>query len=164
MKDFYYILGLDPNCSLDEIKEAYRNLSKKLYPDLNQGDEYFDNRFRDVKEAFETLRDPLKRRAYDEQLNRFNADAELLKQQETTSTAGAGASPRAVWRTAPRPKVKKKGAGFVTLTLIVLGGILGIYAARSFFGTKAKAHAPVKDTVARGSLVNKKHQHAHDDS
>ncbi len=65
MNDFYYILGLDANCTSNEIKEAYRKLSKKFHPDLNQGDKYFESRFREVKDAYETLIDPVKRNRYD---------------------------------------------------------------------------------------------------
>ena len=70
MKDYYYILGVDINSTLDEVKDAYRKLSKKLHPDLNQGDKYFEARFRDVKDAFETLRDPVKRSQYNQDLKR----------------------------------------------------------------------------------------------
>lgn len=163
MKDFYYILGLAPTCSEDQIKEAYRKLSKKLHPDLNQGDEYFESRFRDIKEAFETLRDPLKRRIYDDQLSRFKESADILKQPKAAGEATPG-TPRPVWRTAPRPKVRKRGAGLgLTLTLIVLGGILGIYLARSFFGNKAKTHPSVKDSIAVAPLaLHKKHKRRHE--
>jgi len=71
MKDFYYILGTDTNCSLIEIKEAYRKLSKKFHPDLNQNDKYFESRFREIQEAYEVLNDPVKRKLYDATLNKF---------------------------------------------------------------------------------------------
>jgi hypothetical protein len=81
MKDYYYIMGLDQGCSQDDIKEVYRKMSKKLHPDLNQGDEYFDNRFKDLKEAFDTLRDPVKRIIYDAKLLHFKGAAEMEKSQ-----------------------------------------------------------------------------------
>jgi len=70
MKDFYYILGTDANCSFDEIKEAYRKLSKKFHPDLNQEDKYFESRFKEIQQAYETLIDPIKRAKYDEALRK----------------------------------------------------------------------------------------------
>jgi hypothetical protein len=71
MKDFYYILGTDTNCSSIEIKEAYRKLSKKFHPDLNQNDKYFESRFREIQEAYEVLNHPVKRKQYDAALNKF---------------------------------------------------------------------------------------------
>ncbi len=71
MKDFYYILGTDTNCSSIEIKEAYRKLSKKFHPDLNQNDKYFESRFKEIQEAYEILNDPFKRGQYDAALNKF---------------------------------------------------------------------------------------------
>jgi hypothetical protein len=70
MKDFYYILGTDANCTTVEIREAYRKLSKKFHPDLNENDHYFESRFKEIQEAYETLSDPVRRRIYDEQFNR----------------------------------------------------------------------------------------------
>jgi curved DNA-binding protein CbpA len=75
MKDYYYIMGLETGCSQDDVKEVYRKMSKKLHPDLNQGDEYFENRFKDLKEAFDALRDPVKRVIYDAQLQRYKSVA-----------------------------------------------------------------------------------------
>jgi hypothetical protein len=71
MKDFYYILGTDTNCSSIEIKDAYRKLSKKFHPDLNQNDKYFEGRFREIQEAYEVLNHPIKRKQYDAALNKF---------------------------------------------------------------------------------------------
>ena len=48
MKDFYYILGTDVNATSAEIREAYKKLSKKFHPDLNQNDYYFESRFKEV--------------------------------------------------------------------------------------------------------------------
>jgi hypothetical protein len=65
MKDYYYILGVDAKCTTADVREAYRKLSKKFHPDLNQNDAYFENRFKDIQEAYETLGDPSKRKRYD---------------------------------------------------------------------------------------------------
>jgi curved DNA-binding protein CbpA len=65
MKDYYYILGLDSNASTGDIKKAYRKLSMKFHPDKNPGDKFFEQRFKDINEAYEVLVDELKRRDYD---------------------------------------------------------------------------------------------------
>lgn len=65
IKNYYYILGLEKNASNEEIKKAYRKLAIKFHPDNNQGDKYFEARFRDIHEAYETLIDKTKRQKYD---------------------------------------------------------------------------------------------------
>lgn len=63
-KDFYKILGLNKDASSDDIKKAYRNLSKKYHPDINKSDEAIQ-KYKDVQEAYETLSNEEKRKNYD---------------------------------------------------------------------------------------------------
>lgn len=65
MKDYYYILGIKKNSSLEDIKKAYRKLSLKFHPDKNDGDEFFAERFKEIQEAYETLSNKNKRNEYD---------------------------------------------------------------------------------------------------
>lgn len=65
-KDLYAILGLERSSSLDDIKKAYRRLSKELHPDRNKGDKTAEGRFKEVNEAYEVLCDPKKRQMYDQ--------------------------------------------------------------------------------------------------
>ncbi len=65
MKNYYYILGVNHNASEDEIKKAYRKLSQKFHPDKNEGDSFFAERFKEITEAYEFLRDYDKRKQYD---------------------------------------------------------------------------------------------------
>jgi DnaJ-class molecular chaperone len=62
IKNYYDILGVNKNASQDEIKKAYRNLSKKYHPDRTGGD---DSKFKEINEAYDTLGDETKRRQYD---------------------------------------------------------------------------------------------------
>lgn len=65
MKDYYYILGLKKEASIEDVKKAYRKLSLKFHPDKNDGDAFFADRFREINEAYETLSNRLKRIQYD---------------------------------------------------------------------------------------------------
>ncbi len=82
MKNFYDILVTDVNCSAIEIKEAYEKLSVKFRPDLNQNDPYFENRFKQICEAYEVLGDPAKRRQYDQQLREIKAYSLIKTKKE----------------------------------------------------------------------------------
>ncbi|WP_297820175.1 DnaJ C-terminal domain-containing protein [uncultured Paraglaciecola sp.] len=64
-KDYYQILGVDENAELTEIKKAYRRLALKFHPDMNP-DEGAEEKFKQVAEAYEVLKDDTKRAEYDE--------------------------------------------------------------------------------------------------
>ena len=65
-RDYYEVLGVNKNASQDEIKKAYRELSKKYHPDLNPDNkEEATEKFREVSEAYEVLKDDKKRQMYD---------------------------------------------------------------------------------------------------
>jgi DnaJ-class molecular chaperone len=74
-KDYYKILGIEKNSSMKEIKLAYRKLAKRYHPDLNKTDPQAKEKFIEIKEAYDTLIDPVKRRIYNQQnLNPQNSD------------------------------------------------------------------------------------------
>jgi molecular chaperone DnaJ len=65
MRDYYEILGVNRDADGDAIKKAYRKLALKYHPDRNGGAEDAEGRFKEATQAYEVLRDPQKRSAYD---------------------------------------------------------------------------------------------------
>jgi hypothetical protein len=65
MKDFYYILGTTNNATPPEIDAAYQKLARKFRQAGDEQDEFMDAHFRDISEAYDTLRDAGRRRKYD---------------------------------------------------------------------------------------------------
>ena len=82
MKDYYYILGIVSDASEDEIKKAYRKLSVKFHPDKNEGDIFFENRFKEIQEAYDTLSNKNQRILYD---SAFKNNRTKEKYQHTES-------------------------------------------------------------------------------
>lgn len=75
-KDYYKILGLERDADQTEIKRAYRKLARKYHPDVSQEDEA-EERFKEVSEAYEVLKDPEKRAAYDQLGSGYHAGEEF---------------------------------------------------------------------------------------
>ena len=65
-RDYYEVLGVSKNASVDEIKKAYRQTAKKYHPDMNPGDKEAEAKFKEASEAYAILSDAEKRRQYDQ--------------------------------------------------------------------------------------------------
>lgn len=70
-QNFYQILGVEKGVSEEDMKKAYRKLAMQYHPDRNQGNAEAETKFKEISEAYEVLKDPQKRAAYD----RYGSDA-----------------------------------------------------------------------------------------
>ena len=75
-KDYYKIMGVPRDASQDEIKRAYRKLARKYHPDVSK-EPQAEARFKELGEAYEVLKDPEKRVAYDRLGTNWKADQEF---------------------------------------------------------------------------------------
>lgn len=78
-KDYYKIMGLGQDATEKDIKTAYRKLARKYHPDLNK-EPQAEERFKEMGEAYEILKDPAKRAEYD-QYRKFQASGQHRQQQ-----------------------------------------------------------------------------------
>ena len=94
MKDPYEVLGLAKTATPEEIRKAYRQLAKKLHPDLNPGDKHAEDRFKEVAAANDLLSDPDKRRRYDAgKIDASGAEKAPPQGRYYREYAGAGVHP-----------------------------------------------------------------------
>lgn len=143
MKDYYYILGLGRSASKDEIRKAYWKLSLKFHPDQNNGDKFWEARFRDIHEAYETLVDNEKRKDYDEKMaakaDEYSNNHTQDKRTEYNQDAERHSAPPP--SQAPAGKQKKptkwfKNAGSIFLVLFV---IAQVYRASAIYSKESAA-------------------------
>jgi curved DNA-binding protein len=94
-KDYYQIIGVARDASQDDIKRAYRRLARKFHPDVSK-EANAEDRFKEVQEAYEVLKDPQRRAAYDQLGSNWRAGQDFRpppdwgRNFEFSSSFGAG--------------------------------------------------------------------------
>ena len=87
MKNLYQILGVDINANNQEIKTAYRKLATKFHPDKNFGDQYFEERFKEIQLAYKILNNEQSRLEYNKKLFDFYRKAANTNTNTNTNTS-----------------------------------------------------------------------------
>ena len=123
-KDYYQALGVKRDASDEDIKQAYRKLARKFHPDVSR-DPKGEEKFKDVAEAYATLKDPEKRREYDSLGQRRN---------------GEDFAPPPQWQ-------QQYGAGAAAFDDVDLSDLFAAFAG----GSRARAHAGPQARSRTGS-------------
>ncbi|WP_298134843.1 DnaJ C-terminal domain-containing protein [Acidiferrobacter sp.] len=89
-RDYYQIMGIERTASAEDIKRAYRKLARRYHPDVSK-EPKAEERFKEIGEAYEVLRDPEKRAAYDRLGSQWQPDQDFTPPPDWQQTAhGAG--------------------------------------------------------------------------
>jgi curved DNA-binding protein len=91
-QDYYQILGVARDASMEDIKKAYRRLARKYHPDVSK-ETNAEERFKELAEAYEVLRDPEKRAAYDQLGSNWKAGQEFRPPPGWRGRAGGPGGP-----------------------------------------------------------------------
>jgi curved DNA-binding protein CbpA len=131
MKDPYGLLDVARTATDDDIRKAYRRLARKHHPDANPDDPHAEERFKEIQQAYETLSNPKRRRAYDE--------------RSRPSPQRRAASPRVA---TGRPRERTTGS-------VDLSGLLGKFGSSSGGRKEVNWQLRVEDTedIARISKI-----------
>jgi hypothetical protein len=92
-RNHYRVLAVAPDATTKEIERSFRELARRLHPDLNGGDGAAEERMKELNVARETLTDPAARAAYDENLRRERRRADEESQRRTTPPPADAVTP-----------------------------------------------------------------------
>src|ERR1700712_5529999 len=92
-KDYYQILGVARDAEAEKIKRAYRKLARKFHPDVSK-EKNAEERFKEVAEAYEVLRDTEKRAAYDQLGRDYKGGQQFRPPPDWGQRFGQGGGPR----------------------------------------------------------------------
>jgi len=87
-KDYYATMGLERSASTEDIKRAYRRLARKYHPDVSK-EKGAEERFKELGEAYEVLRDPEKRAAYDQLGSQWQSEQDFTPPPGWQASSGA---------------------------------------------------------------------------
>ena len=91
-RDYYQILGVTRAADADEVKRAYRKLARKYHPDVSK-EKNAENKFKELQEAYEVLRDPDKRAAYDQLGRDYRTGQQFRPPPDWAQRFGQGGGP-----------------------------------------------------------------------
>ena len=89
-KDYYAVIGLEKDAMPDDIKRAHRKLARKYHPDVSK-EKDAEARFKELAEAYDVLKDPEKRAAYDQLGANYKAEQDFQPPPDWTNQSGQGA-------------------------------------------------------------------------
>ena len=125
-RDFYKILGVERSATPDDIRKAYRKLARKYHPDINPGNKFAEEKFKEVSAANDVLSDPDKRKLFDE----FG---------EASLAAGFDAEKARSYQQWRQQSARASGAGAYNLDMDDLGDLFGNFGGFASPGRRSAA-------------------------
>jgi len=140
-RDYYKVLGVARTATADEIKKTYRRLARKFHPDVSK-EENAEQKFKEVQEAYEVLKDPEKRAAYDQLGSEWKSGEQFRPPPDWGSGFEFRGGPRAGARRGARTEEFEEAEGFSDFFSSLFGGGRG-------FGGAAGGGSPFGGSTSR---------------
>ncbi|CAN5819051.1 hypothetical protein BH10BAC2_BH10BAC2_27010 [soil metagenome] len=153
MTNYYKILGVQNFASTEEIKTAYRKLSKKLHPDVNENDPFFTEKFKELQEAYENLSHSFRKSRYDALLRDYlvNLNGNNTGSANSYKKEEPEYKPEEKKESSTIPAQRKKPVGSVILGIIIFAGIGFRVATCNSSTTKANESSTAANNIASDS-------------
>ncbi|MFA6570955.1 MAG: J domain-containing protein [Bacteroidota bacterium] len=111
-KDYYKILGVEKTATSEQIKSAYRKLALQYHPDKNKGNKTSENKIKEINEAYEVLKNPEKRKKYDNINSNYSRYRQTGNQQDFDWSQWVNQSQPQSGRTGRKSKFSNSGNFF----------------------------------------------------
>jgi len=134
LKNSYKILDVDYDADDDTIKKAYRKKAIKYHPDKNPGDKDAENKFREVMEAYEILKDKSKRRSHDISIGVHNL-RKKKKQPDVEVKTTSDVQNEQMKTGKPNVVIDPNGEVYVDISKMGQNAGVNVDFFRNFFGT-----------------------------
>jgi curved DNA-binding protein CbpA len=119
----YKVLGLAPDVSRDDLKRRYRELLRKVHPDLNPGDPKASEKTQRIVDAYETLSDPTKRAALDQRLRQAATPPPRKAPPRSSKPKPSSKTPRRAPTTSkPRPSKSSQSGNVYSRSTVTING------------------------------------------
>lgn len=87
-KNLYQVLDVKSDASNDEIKKSFRLLASKFHPDKHDGDKFFEEKFKEIKDAYDILSDQIQRKEYDDSFFKQNHHSGEFDHSKSNPSSG----------------------------------------------------------------------------
>lgn len=127
MANYYQVLGVNTTAGEQEIKASYKKLAVQFHPDKHGGDPYYEERFKQINQAYQVLSNSTFRKKYDLKLQYGYKASPSSTQKNTKKSAGEDQPPRYSYRKSkpkPRPTKKSTGTKYYGYWLVLIIGML----------------------------------------
>jgi curved DNA-binding protein CbpA len=152
--NYYEILGINSTATEEEIKAAYKKLAKKYHPDKNAGNLFYEEHFKKINSAYQTLSNKEKRQRYD-----LKIVYGLRRKSNPVQKPGGNQERRYTYRpTAKKPPVTFEKKKLYKYTTITVGGFVLFITATIFFFNYMNS-ITAKEQLAEGIEMEKKNQY-----
>jgi curved DNA-binding protein len=149
--DYYKVLGVERKATADQIKTAYRRLARKFHPDVSK-EKNAEERFKEVQEAYEVLKDPEKRAAYDELGADWKSGQQFRPPPGWSEAHAQAQGARRTWRRAGPGSAGAGAAGAAGDGAFEDEGFSDFFSSLFGAGVRGAGRAAGRDTHARVDL------------